>query len=408
MHAMNRAGQRLLMALFWGMLMQPLDTGILAQTPQGLVSHYSFDTPGQPEHDGIGGNHGVAVVAVTQVPGLKGLAASFSNGWIDLPSSVDFDLLGGDFTLSLFINVPPGTDNRNWFTKATTSTHEYGLGGGATLTNGTVGIGFAGGPGGGAVSVSQPFDGQWHHIAGIKRGNQAEIWVDGILEGTGALNVSVVTDIGQFAIGRDGACCEFFNGLMDEAKIWSKALSASEIAAEIHGGATVWIGLKNGDDQGTQFDLRTEAFINNVLVSSGETRCITNVTRNPNLAKEAIVPFGSVSGGVPSSGDLFSFRILTRIGTNPDDTKCSGPGGSHNNAVGLRLHFDSITRPSRLSGQVVPDPAAELFLHALGGNLFLDSNAQLMGTAKFKDSSSINFANGNPWKEIGTWTMTLP
>jgi hypothetical protein len=28
--------------------------------------------------------------------------------------------------------------------------------------------------------------------------------------------------------------------------------------------------------------------------------------------------------------------------------------------------------------------------------------------AKCKDSGAVNFAGGNPWTEIGTWTMTVP
>jgi hypothetical protein len=52
------------------------------------------------------------------------------------------------------------------------------------------------------------------------------------------------------------------------------------------GPATLWIGLKNSDDIGTQFDLRAEVYINDEytsrLASAGETRCITVVTRNPN------------------------------------------------------------------------------------------------------------------------------
>jgi hypothetical protein len=42
------------------------------------------------------------------------------------------------------------------------------------------------------------------------------------------------------------------------------------------GPATLWIGLKNSDDQGTQFDLRAEVYIddayNSRLVSASETR----------------------------------------------------------------------------------------------------------------------------------------
>ena len=47
----------------------------------------------------------------------------------------------------------------------------------------------------------------------------------------------------------------------------------------------VWLGLKNSDDQGTNFDLRVEVNKNGALVASGETYCITGVTRNPVLAK---------------------------------------------------------------------------------------------------------------------------
>jgi hypothetical protein len=34
--------------------------------------------------------------------------------------------------------------------------------------------------------------------------------------------------------------------------------------------------------------------------------------------------------------------------------------------------------------------------------------APAAGTAKFKDSLSLNFAAGNRWKEIGSWSMTIP
>ena len=45
-----------------------------------------------------------------------------------------------------------------------------------------------------------------------------------------------------------------------------------------------------------------------------------------------------------ATGDVLSLRVSTRIGTNPDGTKCAGPGGSHNNALGLRLYYDAASR----------------------------------------------------------------
>jgi hypothetical protein len=109
-----------------------------------------------------------------------------------------------------------------------------------------------------------------------------------------------------------------------------------------------WVGLKNSDDIGTQFDLRVEVFKNGTLVVSGVARCLTEITRNPALAKEVAVafdPFPAVE--LDGATDTLSLTLLTRIGTNPDDTKCTGPGGSHNNARGLRLYFDAATRASQ-------------------------------------------------------------
>jgi|SRR5207249_3535520 len=52
--------------------------------------------------------------------------------------------------------------------------------------------------------------------------------------------------------------------------------------------------------------------------------------------------------------------------------------------------------------------SADFFLHGAGATanpptLFLDRTAPTDTTAKFKDSTSINFSGGNPWKEVGTW-----
>jgi hypothetical protein len=170
--------------------------------------------------------------------------------------------------------------------------------------------------------------------------------------------------------------------------------------------AKLWIGLQNSDDQGTQFDLRAELYINGVRISEGATLCIAGVTRNPALAKEIAVPFILVSNGSYASGDLCSLKVFTRIGTTATGQKCTGPGGSHNNAVGLRLYYDAPDRPSRFSAAIAPDPLKDYYLHATNGSLVLDAVTP-SGAQKYKDSSSINFTNGNPWKEIGTWTKVL-
>jgi hypothetical protein len=159
-----------------------------------------------------------------------------------------------------------------------------------------------------------------------------------------------------------------------------------------------WVGLKNSDDQGTQFDLRAELYINDILVSQGETLCVTGITRNPLYAKEVTVPFDPISNGIYNLGDVLYLRVLTRIGTNPDGSKCSG----HNNAVGLRLYYDSPTRPSGIGAEISPDPLKDYFLHSASFD-----DASPTGAIKYKDSSGVNYKNGNQWKEIGVWQMVL-
>ena len=119
-------------------------------------------------------------------------------------------------------------------------------------------------------------------------------------------------------------------------------------------GLHAWVGLKNSDDIGTKFDLRAELSKNGIPVASGAARCLTDITRNAALAKEVTVlldPFQSVEFN--GTTDTLSLKLLTRIGTNPDDTKCIGSGGSHNNAAGLRLYFDGVSNSSQF-GAVTP------------------------------------------------------
>jgi len=172
------------------------------------------------------------------------------------------------------------------------------------------------------------------------------------------------------------------------------------------GPAKLWVGLKNSDDQGTQFDLRVELYKNSThLLSAGEKLCVTGMTRNPNLAKEVEVVFSPVAQDNLSAGDQLTLTVLTRIGTNPEGTKCSGPGGSHNNATGLRLYFDSTNRPSRFGAAASPDPLSGFFLHFPE---LLDTFMPTGSVPKYQDSGAVNFAGKNPWKPIGSWSLTVP
>ena len=142
--------------------------------------------------------------------------------------------------------------------------------------------------------------------------------------------------------------------------------------------------------------------VNGAPVASGLARCIDSVVRNADLAKEVAVTFGTLSAPPLSSGDVVSLRVSTRLGTNPDDSKCPGNASS----VGLRLYYDGITRPSRVGLQISPDPLATLYLRGAGASLLLDAAAPTASVATTLDSAAISFAGGNSWSEIGVWSLT--
>lgn len=104
---------------------------------------------------------------------------------------------------------------------------------------------------------------------------------------------------------------------------------------------TSWLGLKNSDDNGTNFDLKEELYVNKTLITTSINRCITGIVRNPTSAKLVFPVFNAFSPiSFDSSSDILKLKTFARIGTNADDTKCPG----HNSAAGLRFYYDSTSR----------------------------------------------------------------
>jgi len=130
-----------------------------------------------------------------------------------------------------------------------------------------------------------------------------------------------------------------------EIGTWAASPAPTAVRLNTLSDLRVWIGLKNSDDQGTYFDLRAELRKNGVAIASGETKTIQGVTRNPSNAKEATVSFGAISDSQFNPGDVLSIKILTKVADS----------GGHNNAVGLRLYYDAVSRPSRLGAVFVVD-----------------------------------------------------
>jgi hypothetical protein len=106
----------------------------------------------------------------------------------------------------------------------------------------------------------------------------------------------------------------------------------------------VWLGLRNGDDQGTNFDFRADVSFTSpapgaptILIASVEKLCIRGLTPNPASASEETMALPLIATPF-SVGDL-SLTLSARIAS----PECGG----HVSATGLRVYFDSADRDSR-------------------------------------------------------------
>lgn len=78
----------------------------------------------------------------------------------------------------------------------------------------------------------------WYHVAGTFDGNNSKIYVNGVLKGTTPFTGTIVSspyplNIGHLADPGQPAD-RFFNGYIDEVKIWHRALSQAELQANMN------------------------------------------------------------------------------------------------------------------------------------------------------------------------------
>lgn len=78
-----------------------------------------------------------------------------------------------------------------------------------------------------AVSTTVVNDQAWHHVALTYDGTTAKVYVDGKEEGSQALTITIPS--ANSFIGSSSSSGTFFNGQMDEYRVWSTARSADEI-----------------------------------------------------------------------------------------------------------------------------------------------------------------------------------
>jgi YVTN family beta-propeller protein len=151
--------------------------------------------------------------------------------------------------------------------------------------------------------------------------------------------------------------------------------------------AKVWVGLKNSDDVGVKFDLRTEAYKNGVLVSSGQLNSVAAGSSGFNNARLNTIPFDSFAAVDFPPGSVLGFKLYVR-------NACTGSG--HNSGT-ARLWFNDGAANSRFDA-TIGGSTSDYYLR----DGFLLATTPGPGPKKTIDVAA--GAKCSPFKPFGTWT----
>ncbi|MBH8569679.1 T9SS type A sorting domain-containing protein [Microvirga sp. STS02] len=84
------------------------------------------------------------------------------------------------------------------------------------------------------ASVARLTAGQWTHLAGTYDGTTMRLYVNGVLDNSQAASGSLTANA-PFTLGRNYAASRGLDGRLDEVRAWTRALTATEVAANACG-----------------------------------------------------------------------------------------------------------------------------------------------------------------------------
>ncbi len=210
-----------------------LMTGIAQAADPDLEAYWKFDEgSGNTAFDSSGnGNDGTFVGNPQWVAGKFGGALEFDgDDYVNCGNGQSLQIQD-QITLAFWFNVEAFQNTWEAFMAKSDSAYRASRGGGTGNAThlGISGTSTGGGNGwfNGTVIVT---GGEWHHYAGTYDGTAGRIYIDGVLDvtspGTGRINLSA----SDLYIGENsGATGRFLHGILDEVRIYSRALTDTEI-----------------------------------------------------------------------------------------------------------------------------------------------------------------------------------
>jgi len=221
---------------------EKVNMSLTNKSTNGLVGLWTFDGPdvswggtSYAYDRSPGGTNTGTISGATPMIGKIGQALSFSGyNYVGIPDSAALSPESGNFTVSAWVKTNVLDSGQHWIW------HNYG-----SNTNNLVNLTldtsnkfittFRDGSGNAAVATASPVlsTGQWYHVAGVRNGTTVKIYLNGAEQGTNTNSSLGTISVSDGTIPYIGVYADhgtfYWNGSIDEVRIYNRALSAGEV-----------------------------------------------------------------------------------------------------------------------------------------------------------------------------------
>ncbi|MGH2969280.1 MAG: LamG-like jellyroll fold domain-containing protein, partial [Solirubrobacteraceae bacterium] len=197
------------------------------------VASYGFEeAAGDVATDQYGGNDGTIDGATRVDNGVFGRALSFESSGDIVSAPEDSSLhVGSGMTLEAWVKPTAATDWRTVIFRESAGGLDYAL---YSNTPDDVPHAHLGNNGESGADGQHDVDpGQWTHLSATYDGNLLRLYVDGELAGAKALSGDLSEAPGPLTIGANHVWGEEFRGLIDEVRVYNRALTREEIRTDM-------------------------------------------------------------------------------------------------------------------------------------------------------------------------------
>lgn len=321
---------------------------VTVSSGNSLVAAFGFDAgAGTTAADSSGRGNNGTISGATWTAGRFGGALAFNGttNWVTVNDANSLDLTTG-MTLEAWVRPNALNSWNSVLLKETGSGLAYSLYANQDVPRPAVFVQVGGGDRSTAGTATLPLN-TWSHLAATYDGNTLRFYVNGALANSAPLAGSITVSTGALRIGGNAFWGEYFNGSIDEVRIYNRALVQSEI----------------------QSDMNTPISVDNIAPTVG-TISPTNMASGVAVSANVTAQFSEAIDSATITASTFELR---------------GPG---NTLVPAAVSYASASRTATL------DATANLALATT-------YTARLRGGA-----TGVKDLAGNPLASDFTWTFT--